>query len=74
MSIFELVEISGAMTGLQRDPKDDMVLECAVVAGATHVVTGDRQHLLPVKEFRGIKIVTPRELLDLVETMSEKAG
>jgi len=44
------VEISGRMTGLcPADPKDDMVLECALAAKATHLVSGDKKHLLPIK-------------------------
>jgi uncharacterized protein len=66
LSVFEVVAISGTMTGLQPDSKDDKILECAVVAGATHVVTGDRKHLLPLQEFRGVKVVTPAELVKLV--------
>jgi predicted nucleic acid-binding protein len=30
------------------DPDDDKVVECAVVGGASHIVTGDRRHLLPL--------------------------
>jgi putative PIN family toxin of toxin-antitoxin system len=68
LTIFDVVAISGTLTGLQPDPDDDMILECAVSGNASHVVTGDRKHLLPLKEFRGAKIVTPAELLQLVES------
>jgi predicted Rossmann fold nucleotide-binding protein DprA/Smf involved in DNA uptake len=37
------------------------VLECAVQAGATHIVTGDRRHLLPLSTFQGIAIVSAAE-------------
>ena len=66
---FNVVAITGAIKNLQPDPKDDMILECAIVGGATHVVTGDRQHLLPLKEFRGVKIVTPAQLLEIVDAI-----
>ncbi len=39
------------------DRDDDVVLGTAVAAGASHIITGDR-HLLSLKEFQGIKIVT----------------
>ena len=45
-----------------QDPSDDMVLVCAVTAGADRVVTGD-EHLLQLKEFRGIPILTPAAFL-----------
>lgn len=49
-----------AITG---DPADDAVLACAVEAGAEVLVTGDKRHLLPVGEYRGVRIVTPQALL-----------
>ena len=41
-------------------------VECAVVAGATHIVTGDRRHLLPLDGYRGTRIVTAAEFLAAV--------
>jgi predicted nucleic acid-binding protein len=38
-------------------------LECGVAASATHIVTGDRRHLLPLHSFRGIQIVSAIELV-----------
>lgn len=46
------------------DPDDNAVLECAVWAEVDLVVTGDKAHLLPLKAFRGIDIVTPRQFVD----------
>ncbi len=66
LAFFDIIAISGTLTGLQPDPDDDMILECALSGRASHIVTGDRKHLLPLKEFRGAKIVTPAELLQLV--------
>jgi predicted nucleic acid-binding protein len=54
--------VDGALHGVCRDPKDDMVLECAVNADAQLVVTGDND-LLAVEFFRNIRIVTPRTYL-----------
>jgi predicted nucleic acid-binding protein len=39
-----------------------MVLECAVVAGAQFIVTGDKD-LLVLDSYHGIRIVTPAEFL-----------
>ena len=44
------------------DSDDNAVLECAVAAGAKHIVSGDR-HLLDLKQFREIQILSPSELL-----------
>ena len=46
--------------------KDDMVLECALSCKAQYIVTGDK-HLLNLKEFKDIKIVTPKEFLTLIK-------
>jgi uncharacterized protein len=45
------------------DPDDDLILECAVHAEAQIVVSGDRRHLLPVGEHRGVRVITPQQLL-----------
>jgi putative PIN family toxin of toxin-antitoxin system len=50
------------------DPDDDQVLACALAARAQFVITGDRKHLLPMKSYRGISIVSPREALDRAAT------
>lgn len=48
-------------SGATRDPDDEMVLECALAAGADFIVSGDKRHLLPLKMFRGIPIVNPAD-------------
>jgi len=45
------------------DPNDEMVLECALAAEADVIVTGDKKHLLSLREFRGISIISPAEFL-----------
>ena len=44
------------------DPTDNRVLECALESGSRLVITGDRD-LLCLSEFRGIRILTPRQFL-----------
>jgi hypothetical protein len=53
---------------LYPDPDDHKVLECAVVGGATHIVTGDRRHLLSLGSYQGIAIVSAADFLALVAT------
>ena len=48
------------------DLKDDMVIATAVAAKADYLVTGDRKHLIPLDPYGGIRIVTPRQFLDLI--------
>jgi putative PIN family toxin of toxin-antitoxin system len=49
--------------GATSDPGDEKVLECALAAEAEKIVTGDRKHLLPLRKFRGIEIVSPADFL-----------
>jgi predicted nucleic acid-binding protein len=57
------VTITGVLRAC-RDPNDDMVLECAVVAGAQVIVSGDKD-LLALDPYNGIRIVSPAEFLVL---------
>jgi predicted nucleic acid-binding protein len=43
-----------------------MILECAQAAGADYIVSGDKKHLLALREFRGIPIVGPADFLRLL--------
>ena len=63
MTFLRVVSIPGLLKAVLADPDDDKVLECAEVAGATHIVTGDRRHLLPIGSFKGIPIVTAADFL-----------
>jgi predicted nucleic acid-binding protein len=49
------------------DPKDDPIIATALVAKADYLVTGDRAHLLPIREYQSIRIVSPREFLKTLE-------
>ena len=62
-----LVKVSANLRGICRDPKDDMVFECAVLAGASIIVSGDKD-LLAVKTYEGIRVLTPREFLQQLES------
>jgi len=66
LTFLRVIAIPGQLKAVAADPDDDKTLECAFIAGATHVVTGDRRHLLPLRHFQGIQIVTAAEFLSLV--------
>jgi len=51
---------------ITEDPDDNKILECAIEAKATFIVSGDR-HLLDLVEFRGIKILTPTAFIKKVK-------
>jgi putative PIN family toxin of toxin-antitoxin system len=58
-----VIDNIGALQGVCRDPKDDIILECAAVAGAEVLITGDRD-LLVIGSYQGVRILTVREYLD----------
>jgi predicted nucleic acid-binding protein len=47
---------------LNSDPADNRVLECAVAACVDFIISGDK-HLLDLKKFRDLEIVTPEDFL-----------
>jgi len=53
--------------GVSVDADDDKYFAAAVEGSATLIVTSDPD-LLTVKEYRGIRIVTPRVFLDLLSS------
>jgi putative PIN family toxin of toxin-antitoxin system len=53
---------------IEADPKDDKFLEAAISGQADFIVSGDK-HLLNLKNFRSIPIITAREFLDQFESI-----
>ncbi len=47
------------------DPDDDEVLACAIAANARVIVSGD-SHLLDLEEYRGVPVLTARELIERI--------
>ncbi len=50
---------------LKTDEPDNGVLECAIKAKADFIITGNKRHF-PFEEFKGSKIVTPREFINSI--------
>lgn len=66
LAFADLVQDTGRVAGVCRDPDDDDVLSAAVEGRAAAIVTGDAD-LLTLGEYEGIAIVTPRAFLELIE-------
>jgi uncharacterized protein len=49
---------------IKEDKSDNRILECGLACNAKFIVTGD-QHLLILKSFEGIRIVSPAEFLEI---------
>jgi len=52
------VSKTAALSVIENDLKDNKFLECAIAASADYIISGDR-HLLKLREFRGIQVLTP---------------
>lgn len=61
----ELVSDLPEVRAVSRDPNDDVIIATAVAAKADYLVTGDND-LLVLGEYQGVRIVTPRQFLDLL--------
>ncbi len=57
---------------IKEKDSDNRILECAVEAQADYIVSGDKKHVLSLKEFEGIKIISPKEFLEIFLTNEEK--
>ena len=58
--------ITAQVSGVATHPEDDQILATAVSASADYLVTGDRQ-LLKLGAYQGVRIVTPREFLQILQ-------
>jgi len=61
----EMVEVHPGPVLIPTDPSDDMFLHCAVAAGVKYIISGDR-HLIQLKSYKRIKILSPAEFLSSV--------
>lgn len=55
------------------DPNDDMVVACAIKAKAQYIVTRD-DDMLVIKKYKGIKIVTPEEFMEVLRGNISKSS
>jgi len=51
---------------IKQKEADNRILECAVEGKVGYIVSGDKRHLLPLKEYKGIKIVSPAQFLRII--------
>lgn len=62
-----LVEPQISIKAAIDDRDDDKFIEAAIAGKTDYIISKDKKHLLPLKDFRGIKIVTPEEFLKLIK-------
>lgn len=68
--VSSIVHVETEVLVVEDDPDDDKFLACAVDGEAEYIVSGD-PHLLTVKEYEGVKILTPSDFLALLSVPSE---
>jgi predicted nucleic acid-binding protein len=61
-----MVQVKSKVKAVKEDPDDDIIVSAACDAHADYIVSGD-QHLLSLREFRGIKIVTVNQMLSILD-------
>ena len=62
LAFITLIQTTSKINAVKEDLDDNKVIECAIDSNSEFIITYDN-HLLKIKEFQGIKIVTPEELL-----------
>jgi len=71
-NLAEIIEIKHKIA-VCKDEMDNRVLECAKDGKASFVISGD-QHLLDLKSFRGVRIMTVSEFLHNLKGTSVTTG
>lgn len=71
-----LREAAGIVTSLpsvtaSSDKADNLIIASAIAGNASHLVTGDRAHLLTLKRVEQIQIISVREAVDLIAPQSD---
>jgi putative PIN family toxin of toxin-antitoxin system len=61
-----LIQPKNKVSVIKENDDDNRVLECAIEGKAQYLISGDTKHLLPLKEYRGTKILSPAEFLKLL--------
>lgn len=67
ISHFVTVDLLQTIDIITDDPEDNMVLECVVEGKADYIISGDR-HLLSLKEYKRIRIMTTKEFIERVNS------
>lgn len=62
LSLTQLVRVSSLVNIIAEDPTDNAILACALDGYADEIITDDN-HLLKLKKFKDISILTPHKFL-----------
>lgn len=59
---------------IKEKESDNRILECGVEGKAQYIISGDKRHLLPLKEYQGIKIISPAQFLRIISREASSGG
>ena len=66
LPFFKVVKSIPGPSIIKKDPDDDKFIQCAEAGNAKTIISGD-QHLLTLKSYHGITILTPTQFLEILE-------
>ena len=67
LALAEMIQPRHHVEAIREDESDNRILECALSGKAHFIISGDKKHLLPLKDYQGIRILSPAEFIrDLV--------
>lgn len=66
MNVATIVEPKPILTIIKSKNSDNRILEAAIEGGVDYLVTGDKKDILGLGSIGSIKIVTPRQFLDIL--------
>jgi len=61
-----LIQPKNKVSVIKENDDDNRILECAIEGRVQYLISGDRKHLLPLKEYQGTKILSPAEFLKVL--------
>lgn len=59
----KIVEAKIKVVLIKKDPTDNRVLEVAKEVKGDFIISGDKKHILPLKKFEGIKIISAADFI-----------
>ena len=62
VNVVDIIDAPRKEDMIKEDPSDNMILDIAAITAADCIVSGDN-HLLSLKEYKGIPILTPSRFL-----------
>ena len=66
LEIAKVVKTSDKIKIIKEDPDDNIIIESAFENNAQFIISGDA-HLLKLKKYSNVKIVTPAKFLELIK-------